>query len=116
MSSISIRPSTDKCSAAQLCVKVEHGDVACAVVDEAAGDPAGSFHEARDLFARCEEDVILGGRVLSVADADPLNAAHPSARPVACVVAAREFGGTVVWVVGAGQDSPSIGGSAGQLP
>jgi GNAT superfamily N-acetyltransferase len=38
----------------QSCVNVEHCDVAGAVVDEAAGDPAGSFHQTRDLFARCE--------------------------------------------------------------
>jgi len=74
-----------------ICLKVERGDVAGAVVDEAVGDPAGSLHEARDLFARGEGDVMPGGRKLSVADAEALDAAHSSACPVACVVAAREF-------------------------
>ena len=96
--------------------KFEYGDVAGAVVDEAPCHPAGSLREARDLLARSEEDVVPRGRILPVADAEPLDAPHSSARPVACVVAAREFRGTVVWVVGAGQDPPSIGGSAGQLP
>jgi hypothetical protein len=99
-----------------ICLKVERGDVAGAVVDEALGDPAGSLHEARDLFARGEEDVIPGGRKLSVADAEALDAAHSSACPVACVVAAREFRSAIAGVVRAGQDPPPTGGNARELP
>jgi hypothetical protein len=58
----------------QVALEVEHGDVAGAVVDEAACDPAGSLNKPRGFFARGEEDVIPGGRVLSVADAEPLDA------------------------------------------
>jgi hypothetical protein len=96
--------------------KLEYCNVAGAVVDEPTRDPAGSVREPRHLFARCEEDVVPRGRVLAVAETDPLEAAHPSALTVPCVVVPSQFRGALVGIVGAGQDPPSVGGDTGQLP
>ncbi len=96
--------------------ELEYGDVAGAVVDKPLHDPAGSLREPRHLFARCEEDVVPRGRILPVADTEPLDAAHPSALTVPFVVAAGQFRGTLVGVVGAGQDPPSVGGNTGEFP
>src|SRR4029453_6565234 len=70
----------------------------------------------RHLFARREEDVVPRGRVLPVPDTEPLDAPHPSALTVPFVIAAREFRGVLLRIVGAGQDPPSVRGDTGELP
>jgi hypothetical protein len=66
-------------SPTQICVELEHGDIAGALVDEAACDPTGLLYKVRDFFPRREENVIPRSRVLSVANPEALYAAHLSA-------------------------------------
>jgi hypothetical protein len=96
--------------------ELEHGHVASALADELLNDPTCPERELSDFLARGEEDLVPGRGVLPVADAKPLDAAHPAARPVPLLVATRKLRGLVVRVVRAREDPPFVGGEPGELP